>query len=181
MTPRFLNKNAITFPMHFGLKLSNCLLEIFAAKCQLKLHVLMSNFPMHCRLKTALCFKSFSLILISYKSQMSNCIIKLRAALDLSAKSRVPNCKMKAPNLYMLNFDSWPGTQPSYWRLMILTPILISVLILRAGQLGALVEYTSRLEGNNIVSNQTNLIRTSNKYCIKYNRVVQVLSGKPIS
>ena len=46
----------------------------------------------------------------------------------------------------------------------------ISVLILRAGQLRALVEYTSRLEGNNnIVGNRTNLIRTSNKYCNKYN------------
>ena len=48
----------------------------------------------------------------------------------------------------------------------------ISVLILRAGQLGVLVEYTSRLEGNNIVGNRTNLIRTSNTYRNKYNRVV---------
>ena len=56
----------------------------------------------------------------------------------------------------------------------------ISVLILRTGQLGGLVEYTSRLEGNNIVSNQTNLIRISNKYNNKYNHVVYVLSGKPI-
>ena len=37
----------------------------------------------------------------------------------------------------------------------------ISVLILRAGQLGALIKYTSRLEG-------------------KYNRAFLVLSGKPI-
>ena len=34
---------------------------------------------------------------------------------------------------------------------------------MRASQLGALIKYTSRLEGNNIVSNRTNLIRTSNK------------------
>ena len=46
------------------------------------------------------------------------------------------------------------------------------MLILGAGQLDALMKYTSRLEGNNIVSNQTNLIRTSNKHCCKYNRVV---------
>ena len=51
----------------------------------------------------------------------------------------------------------------------------ISVLILRAGQLGALLEYTSRLEGNNIVSNRTNLICTSNKYCNKYNRFVFIM------
>ena len=57
----------------------------------------------------------------------------------------------------------------------------IFVLILRAGQLCALLEYTSRLEGNNIVSDRTNLIRTSNKYFNKYNRVVYVLLGKPIS
>ena len=57
----------------------------------------------------------------------------------------------------------------------------ISVLILRTGQLGTLIKYNSRLEGNNIVSNLTNLIFTSNKYCIKYNRVVLVLSGKPIT
>ena len=56
-----------------------------------------------------------------------------------------------------------------------------SVLILRAGQPGALIKYTSRLEGNNIVSNRTSLIHTSNKYWCKYNRVVLVLSGKPIS
>ena len=36
----------------------------------------------------------------------------------------------------------------------------ISVLILCAGQLGGLIEYTSRLEGNNIGSNRTNLICT---------------------
>ena len=47
-----------------------------------------------------------------------------------------------------------------------------SVLILRAGQLGALVKYTSRLEENKLVSNRTNLIHTSNKYCCKYNCVV---------
>ena len=57
-----------------------------------------------------------------------------------------------------------------------------SVLILRDGQLGALVKYNSRLEGNKCGSNRTNLIHTSNKwtdviwtsnkYCIKYNRVV---------
>ena len=50
-----------------------------------------------------------------------------------------------------------------------------------AGQLGALVEYTSRLEGNKLVSNWTNLFCTSNKHCNKYNRAVYVLSGKPIS
>ena len=44
----------------------------------------------------------------------------------------------------------------------------ISVLILSTGQLGALVKYTSRLEGNNIGRNWTTLIRTSNKYCNKY-------------
>ena len=38
-----------------------------------------------------------------------------------------------------------------------------SVPILRAGQLGALVKYTTRLEGNKLVSNRTNLIRTSKK------------------
>ena len=38
-----------------------------------------------------------------------------------------------------------------------------SVLMLRAGQLGALVKYTSRLEENKLVSNQTNLIHISNK------------------
>ena len=53
--------------------------------------------------------------------------------------------------------------------------------ILRAGQLGALVEYTSRLEGNKLVSNRTYLICTSNKYYCKYNCVVVVLSSKPIS
>ena len=52
-----------------------------------------------------------------------------------------------------------------------------SVLILRAGQLGALVKYTSRLEENKLVSNQTNLICSSNKHCNKYNHVVYVLSG----
>ena len=51
----------------------------------------------------------------------------------------------------------------------------ISVLILRAGLLGTLVEYTSRLE-NKLVGNCTNLFRTSNKYCNKYIRVVYVLS-----
>ena len=39
----------------------------------------------------------------------------------------------------------------------------ISVLMLRAGQLGVLIKYTSRLKGIIIVSNQTNLIRNSNK------------------
>ena len=53
-----------------------------------------------------------------------------------------------------------------------------SVLILRAGQLGALIKYTSRLEGNDIVSNWTNLICTSNKHCCKYNRVVLSSFGK---
>ena len=47
--------------------------------------------------------------------------------------------------------------------------------IMRTSQLGALIKYTSRLEGNNIVSNRTNLIHTSNKYCNKYNRVVYIL------
>ena len=47
-----------------------------------------------------------------------------------------------------------------------------SVLILRAGQLGELVKYTSWLEGNKLVSNQMNLIHNSYKYCCKYNRVV---------
>ena len=47
-----------------------------------------------------------------------------------------------------------------------------SLLILHAGQLGELVKYTSRLKENKLVSNRTNLIRTSNKYCCKYNRVV---------
>ena len=56
-----------------------------------------------------------------------------------------------------------------------------SVLILRAGKLGALVKCTSRLEGNKLVSNCMNLIRVSNKYYHKYNPVVSVLSGKPIS
>ena len=41
-----------------------------------------------------------------------------------------------------------------------------SVLILRAGQLGTLVKYTSRLEEDKLVSNWTNLFRTSNKYCL---------------
>ena len=45
------------------------------------------------------------------------------------------------------------------------------LLILRAGQLSALVEYTSRLEGNKLVSDRTNQICTSNKYCNKYNGV----------
>ena len=45
-----------------------------------------------------------------------------------------------------------------------------SVLILCAGQLGKLVKYISRLEGNNIVTNRTNLISTRNKYCCRYNR-----------
>ena len=57
----------------------------------------------------------------------------------------------------------------------------ISVLIMSAGQLGMLLKYTSRLEGNNIVSNRTDLIRTNNKYSCKYNLVILVLSGKPIS
>ena len=53
-----------------------------------------------------------------------------------------------------------------------------SVLILRAGQLGALIKYTSRLERNNIVSYRMNLIRTSNKHRCKYNRVVLSSFGK---
>ena len=56
-----------------------------------------------------------------------------------------------------------------------------SVPILRAGQLGALVKCNSRLEGKKLASNRTNLIRNSNKYCCRYNRVVSVLSSKPIS
>ena len=40
-----------------------------------------------------------------------------------------------------------------------------SVIILCAGQLGALVKYTSKLEGNNLVSNWTNLHRVSNNNC----------------
>ena len=48
-----------------------------------------------------------------------------------------------------------------------------SVLILRAGQLGALVKYTSRLKENNLISNSTNLNHISNnKYNCKYNGVV---------
>ena len=39
-----------------------------------------------------------------------------------------------------------------------------SVLILRAGPLGALVKYTSRLEGNKCGGYRTNLDRISNKY-----------------
>ena len=50
--------------------------------------------------------------------------------------------------------------------------IINSVLILRASQLGVLVKYTSRLEENKLASNRMNLIRTSKKYCYKYNRVV---------
>ena len=57
----------------------------------------------------------------------------------------------------------------------------ISVLILRAGQLGALIKYTSRLEGIIIVSNRTNLIRNSNKYCCKYNLVISALLSKLIN
>ena len=47
-----------------------------------------------------------------------------------------------------------------------------SLLILHSGQLGALLTYISRLEENKLVINRTNLIRTSNKYCCKYNHVV---------
>ena len=47
-----------------------------------------------------------------------------------------------------------------------------SVLKLRVGQLGVLLKYTSRLEEKKLVSNRTDLIRTSNKYCFKYNCVV---------
>ena len=71
--------------------------------------------------------------------------------------------------------------QCKYNSMIIIESKYNSVLILPAGQLGALVKYTSRLEGNKLVSNRTNLIRTSNKYCCKYNCVVYVLSGKPIS
>ena len=52
-----------------------------------------------------------------------------------------------------------------------------SVLILRAGQLGALVKHTSRLEESKLVSNRPNLNHTSNKYHCKHNRVVLVLSA----
>ena len=50
------------------------------------------------------------------------------------------------------------------------------VLILRAGQLGALVKYTSRLE-NKLVSNQTNLIRTSNKLGLGFTVVYNLNGG----
>ena len=46
-----------------------------------------------------------------------------------------------------------------------------SVLILRAGQLGALAKPKSRLEGNKCVSNLTNLIRFSNK---QYNSMTTI-------
>ena len=69
------------------------------------------------------------------------------------------------------------------WNQIVILPsnVNITLLILHARQLGALVKYTSRLEENKLVSNRTNLIRTSNKYCCKYNCVVYVLLGKPIS
>ena len=50
-----------------------------------------------------------------------------------------------------------------------------SVLILRTVQLGPLINILPDWRGDFIVSNQTNLIRNSNKYCCKYNRVVYVL------
>ena len=43
-----------------------------------------------------------------------------------------------------------------------------SVLVLRAGQLSALVKCTSRLAGNKLVSNWTNLNRVSNNKHCKY-------------
>ena len=43
---------------------------------------------------------------------------------------------------------------------------------MRAGQLGVLVKYTSRLEGNNLVSNWMNLNHVSNNKHCKYNCVV---------
>ena len=46
------------------------------------------------------------------------------------------------------------------------------MLILSAGQLGALWKYTSRLEGNYLDSNWTNLNRVSNNKHCKYNCVV---------
>ena len=46
------------------------------------------------------------------------------------------------------------------------------MLILRAGQLGALWKYTSRLEGNYLISNWTNLNRVSNNKHCKYNCVI---------
>ena len=64
------------------------------------------------------------------------------------------------------------------------------VNILRAGQLGVLVKYTSRLEGNNLVSNWMNLNHVSNNKHCKYNCVVLssfgqtnqlTISIKPIS
>ena len=48
----------------------------------------------------------------------------------------------------------------------------ISVLVLRAGQLGALEKCASRLEGNNLVSNCTNLNSVSNNKHCKYYRVI---------
>ena len=48
-----------------------------------------------------------------------------------------------------------------------------SVLILRAGQLGVLVNQTSRSEWDILVSNWTNLKRNSNKYCI----ILSVING----
>ena len=51
------------------------------------------------------------------------------------------------------------------------------VLILRAGQLGALVKYTSRLEENKLVSNRTNLIRTSDKLGMGFTVVYNLNGG----
>ena len=49
--------------------------------------------------------------------------------------------------------------------------------ILRAGQLGALVKYTSRLEENKLVSNRTNLIRTSDKLGMGFTVVYNLNGG----
>ena len=56
-----------------------------------------------------------------------------------------------------------------------------SVLILRAGQLGVLVKYTSRLEGNNLASDCTNLNCVSKNNIVNTTVSSRVLSGKPIS
>ena len=55
------------------------------------------------------------------------------------------------------------------------------VLILRAGQLGTLVKYTSRLEGNNLASDCMNLNCVSNNNIVNTTVSSRVLSGKPIS
>ena len=47
------------------------------------------------------------------------------------------------------------------------------MLILRAGQLRALVKHASRLEGKNIISNRTDLICSSNKYFNNYDMCVR--------